>query len=162
MPMKKEGDKSRLLLPFPLSEKQLIISGEHDLVNRAVIDKLDSEVIVLDNEMRVILMNAAAEDRLGVKFEEIEGISYFSLRFKIANRNLLSGFESVIKDRKVFNIKEFQYISPNEGRRLIDLSYMPLLDRDDTVRGIISIGKDSILDGQFASGEKYSRQFLER
>jgi len=138
----KEDNDSQILLPYiPDREAEIIVSGEHDLINREIIDRLESEIVVLDKEFRVILMNRAAEAAWGVSLDDIKGLNFLKLKLELRSRELFSGLEQVVKKRTTLNIKELHYIA--EQRRLVDLSYMPLLDKNNAVRGIISVGKNS-------------------
>jgi len=153
----KEDSDSQILLPYiPDSGAEIIVSGEHDLINREIIDRLESEVIVLDKEFRVILMNRAAEAAWGVALNDIKGLNFLKLKLELRSRELFSGLEQVIKKRTTLNIKELHYIA--RERHLIDLSYMPLLDKNNTVRGIISVGKNSSFGAN--NGEVFEKKSL--
>lgn len=45
-------------------------------IDKSIIDNLDSDVIILDKDLNIVLMNKSAERTFGVSFHEVKGTNY--------------------------------------------------------------------------------------
>lgn len=57
-------------------------------IDKSIIDNLDSDVILLDKELKIILMNKTAEQTYGVSFNNVEGTNYLKLMLKSKEKEL--------------------------------------------------------------------------
>ncbi|GAX61640.1 transcriptional regulator [Candidatus Scalindua japonica] len=111
-------------------------------IDKSIIDNLDSDVILLDRDLNIILMNKTAEQSCGVSFEEVKGTSYLALRLKSIEQNLANNLNKVFKSGKGLNIRELQLTSPDNATHFFDQSCAPIFDKDGSIQGVLSISKD--------------------
>ncbi|MCF6150587.1 MAG: sigma 54-interacting transcriptional regulator [Candidatus Kuenenia sp.] len=111
-------------------------------IDKSIIDNLDSDVILLDKELNIVLMNKAAEQTFGVNFDEVKGTNYLALRLKSIEQELVKNLDNVLKTKKTFNIKGLQLVSPDNITHFFDQSCIPILDNDGSVQGVLSISKE--------------------
>lgn len=138
--MDKDKDQ-KLLIPYNPDAKPLSITKDR-VLNKSIIDNLDSDVIVLDKDLNIVLMNKAAEKNWGVRFKDVKGVSYLSLKLRSIEKNLAHNLAEVVKSKKTISIKELQFISPDNITRFLDLSCMPIFDEHGQVQGALSVSKD--------------------
>ncbi len=111
-------------------------------IDKSIIDNLESDVILLDKELNIVLMNRAAERTWGVHCNEVKGTSYLTLRLKSIEQGLVKNLNDVIKARKTLNVRELQLISPDNITHFLDLRCMPLVDSDGEIQGVLSVSND--------------------
>ncbi len=73
-------------------------------IDKSIIDNLDSDVILLDRDLNIVLMNKAAEKTCGVSFHEVKGTNYMALRLKSLEQELSKNLNNVLQTKKTFNI----------------------------------------------------------
>ncbi|MDR4503305.1 MAG: sigma 54-interacting transcriptional regulator [Candidatus Scalindua sp.] len=111
-------------------------------IDKSIIDNLESDVILLDKELNILLMNKAAERTWGVRCSEVKGTSYLTLRLKSIKQGLAKNLNDVIRARKTFNVRELQLISPDNITHFLDLRCMPLVDSAGEIQGVLSVSHD--------------------
>ncbi len=111
-------------------------------VDKSIIDNIDSDVILLDKDLNIVLMNKTAEQSYGVSFNDVKGTSYLELQLKSKEKELAKNLNNVIKTKKTFNIRELQLISPDNVTHFFDQSCAPIFDKDGLIQGVLSISKD--------------------
>ena len=141
--MKKQKE-SKMLIPYYPTQKQLkpLLLGKRWDIDKSIIDNLDTDIVVLDKDMNITLMNRAAEKTWGVRFSEVKGKSYLTLKSQAKKLELSADLAEVIKSQKVINKREVRYQAPDDQVHFIDLSYMPVINEEGEVQGILSFGKD--------------------
>ena len=144
MAKKKDSDQT-LLIPYNENKDDNV--RPHFLtkdggVDKSIIENLDSDVILLDKELNIVLMNKAAELTWGVSFNEVKGTSYLTLRLKSIEKKLVKNLNNVIKSKKTFNVREVQHITPDNITHFLDLSCIPIFDNDGEIQGVMSVSKD--------------------
>lgn len=127
------GDKADIQPYFLASD------GE---IDKSIIDNLDSDVIILDKELNIVLMNKSAERTFGVSFHEVKGTNYLALRLRSIEQELARNLNNVLQTKKAFTIKELQIISPDKVTHFFDQSCIPILDDGGALQGVLSISKD--------------------
>ncbi|MFQ5688412.1 MAG: sigma 54-interacting transcriptional regulator, partial [Candidatus Scalindua sp.] len=113
-----------------------------DSIDKSIIDNLDSDVILLDNDLNIVLMNKTAEQSYGVNFNDVKGASYLALRLKSIEQELAKNLNNVIKTKESFNIRELHLTSPDNVTHFFDQSCVPIFDKDGSIQGVLSISKD--------------------
>lgn len=111
-------------------------------IDKSIIDNLDSDVIILDKDLNIVLMNKSAERTFGVSFHEVKGTNYLALRLRSIEQELARNLNNVLKTKKAFTIKELQIISPDKVTHFFDQSCIPILDDGGVLQGVLSISKD--------------------
>jgi transcriptional regulator with PAS, ATPase and Fis domain len=111
-------------------------------IDKSIIDNLDSDVILVDKDLKIILMNKTAEQSFDVNFNDVEGSSYLALLLKSKEKELAKNLNNVIKTKKTFNIRELQLTSPDNVTHFFDQSCIPIFNKDGLIQGILSISKD--------------------
>ncbi|MGA1868885.1 MAG: sigma-54 interaction domain-containing protein [bacterium] len=136
--------ESKMLVPYHPTIEQLrpLVLGKKLNIDRSIIDNLDTNIIILDKNMNITLMNRAAEKTLGVLFSELKGKSFLSLKSHSMKNELSIDLNEVIKNQKTVNKREIRYLSPDNTAHFIDFNYMPIINDDGEVEGILSFGKD--------------------
>ncbi|MDR4498200.1 MAG: sigma 54-interacting transcriptional regulator [Candidatus Scalindua sp.] len=111
-------------------------------IDKSIIDKLESDVILLDKKLNIILMNKAAERTWGVSCNDVKGTSYLTLRLKSIKKGLERNLNKVVTARKTFNVRELQLISPDNITHFLDLRCMPIFDNKGEIQGVLSVSND--------------------
>ncbi len=111
-------------------------------IDKSIIDNLDSDVILVDKDLNIVLMNKTAEQSSGVSFDDVEGTNYLKLLLKSKERELAKNLNNVIKTKKTFNVRELQLTSPDNVTHFFDQSGVPIFDRDGSIQGILLISKN--------------------
>ncbi|MGA1826329.1 MAG: sigma-54 interaction domain-containing protein [bacterium] len=137
-------NESKMLVPYYPTKEQLkpLILGKNLDIDRSIIDNLDTNIIILDRDMNITLMNRAAEKTLGILFSELKGKNFLSLKSQSIKNELSSDLDQVIKNQKTVNRREIRYLSPDNAAHFIDFNYMPIINEEGQVEGILSFGKD--------------------
>ncbi len=141
---KKKDSIQKLLIPTDVNKAQLqpYFLGSDGSVDKSIIDELDSDVVLLDKDLNIVLMNKTAELSYGVSLNDVEGSSYMALRLMSIEQELSRNLNNVIMTKKTFNIRELKLTSPENVTRFFDQSCAPIFDKDGSIQGIISISKD--------------------
>ncbi|MDR4507712.1 MAG: sigma 54-interacting transcriptional regulator [Candidatus Brocadiaceae bacterium] len=143
--MKKKKDSvQKWLVPHNGNKAgiQSCLLASNGNIDKSIIDNLDSDVILLDKELNIVLMNKAAEQTCGVSFQEVKGTSYLTLRLKSIEQKLVKNLHNVLETKKTLNIKELQLISPDNVTRFFDQSCIPVFDNDGLLQGVLSISRE--------------------
>ncbi len=143
--MKKKKDSDQKLLMSNeenVTEAQPYFLTADGSIDKSIIDNLDSDVILVDKDLKIILMNKTAEQSFGVSFKDVEGTNYPSLLLKSKEKELAKNLNNVIKTKKTFNIRELQLTSPDNVTHFFDQSCVPIFDKDGLIQGVLSISKE--------------------
>ncbi|MBM4056004.1 MAG: PAS domain-containing protein [Planctomycetes bacterium] len=140
----KENSQHHWLVPLSGSKDNVVPYSLTDGggIDKSIIDNLDSDVILLDKDLNVVLMNKAAERTFGVNFQEVKGTNYLALRLKAQEQDLAKNLDNVLKTRKTLTIKGLQLVSPDNVTHFFDQSCIPILDNKGTIQGVLSISKE--------------------
>lgn len=143
--MVKEEDSVQKLLMSHEAKKDEIqpyFLNSDGSINKTIIDNLDSDVIILDKDFKILLMNKTAEQSYGVSFNNAKGSNYLKLLLRSKEKELAKNLNNVIKTKKAFNIRELQIISPDNVIHFFDQSCVPIFDKDGSIQGVLSVSKD--------------------
>lgn len=142
--VEKKNSVQKLLLSYDGNRAGIepCLMASDGSIDKSIIDNLDSDVILLDKDLNIILMNKAAEKTYGVSFDEVKGTSYLTLRLKSVERGLEKNLNNVIKTKKTFSVRELQLMSPGNITHFLDLSCIPIIDKEGEIQGVLSISKD--------------------
>ncbi len=124
------------------AEIQPFILARDGSIDKSIIDNIDSDVILVDKDLKIILMNKTAEQSFGICFNDVEGRSYLKLLLKSKEKELAKNLNNVIKTKKTFNIRELRLTSPDNVTHFFDQSCVPIFDKDGSIHGILSISKN--------------------
>lgn len=143
--MGKRGDSDqRVLIPYCRDNDgtPYTFLTKEGSIDKSIIDNLESDVILLDKELNIVLMNKAAERTWCVRCDEVKGTSYLTLRLKSIERRLAKNLNDVVKERKTLNVRELQLITPDNSTHFLDLRCMPLVDSEGEIQGVLSVSHD--------------------
>ncbi len=125
-----------------MSELQPYFLGSDGSIDKSIIDGLDSDIILLDKDLKIVLMNKTAELSYGVSLNDVRGSSYLALRLMSIEQELAKNLNSVIKTKRTFNVRELQLTSPDNVNHFFDQSCAPIFDEYGSIQGILSISKN--------------------
>ena len=111
-------------------------------IDKSIIDGLDSDIILLDKDLKIVLMNKTAELSYGVSFNDVRGTSYLALRLMSIEQELAKNLNNVIKTKRTFSVRELQLTSPDKVNHFFDQSCAPIFDENGSMQGILSISKN--------------------
>ncbi|MFQ5687570.1 MAG: sigma-54 interaction domain-containing protein [Candidatus Scalindua sp.] len=131
--MSPEGNQAEIH-PFLLSSDGSI--------DKSIIDNLDSDVILLDKDLKIVLMNKTAEQTYGVSFNNVKGTNYLKLMIESKEKELAKNLNNVIKTKQTFNIRELKLTSPDNATHFFDQSCVPIFNKDGSIQGVLSISKN--------------------
>jgi PAS domain S-box-containing protein len=141
--MKNKSDQKLLTIPEEdILEIQPFVMDSDGKIDKAIIDNLDSDVILLDKDFNILLMNKAAEKTFGVNFDDVKNTSYLTLKLKSIEQELVNNLSNVIKTKQKSNVKELRLTSPDNITHFFEQSCIPILDKEGSIHGVLSISKD--------------------
>ncbi len=123
--------------------------------DKGVFDHFDTKVIILDRNMKVQLINRAAEKALGVTSNEVKGKDFLEVKAKTTKKDLSKDLNEVMGQLKTLNQRELHHLGPDQTARLIDFSYVPMVNDKGEIEGILSFGQDvtEAIDSERIEGE---------
>ena len=141
---KKKDSGQTLMLPYYGNKDgiQPHFLTKEGSIDKSIIDNLESDVILLDKKLNIILMNKTAERTWGVSCNDVKGTSYLSLPLKSIKQELERNLNKVVTARKTFNVRELQLISPDNITHFLDLRCMPIFDNKGEIQGVLSVSND--------------------
>ncbi len=121
------------------AEQQL--KQERDF-NATVLQTIDSLVIVLDGEGRIISFNSACEQCSGFRFEDIKGRGLWDVLIPPEQREAAEAVFKQLHDHAINNRFENFWLTKDGRRRRIEWTNTVLCDPDGKVQYVIGTGLD--------------------
>lgn len=141
--MKKNTDQKLLVSNAEnKAELQPTLLTSHGAIDKSIIDNLESDVVLLDKNFNIVHMNKTAEHTYGKKLDDVIGTSYLTLHFRSVEQNMAKNLDTVLKTGKELNIKELKLTSHENITHFFDQNCTPIIDKDGSIQGVLSISKD--------------------
>ncbi len=119
------------------------LKQERDFMN-AIFQSAGTPILAIDREGEIIRFNHAAEEMTGYRFEEVQGQPYFWRNFFLpeTQAEVADMFESA-QSGDIPLRYETTLVARNGQERIIDWTNTLLLDKDGTMKYLLSIGVDN-------------------
>ena len=151
----RKKEKSLVALKPSHQRSRPIILTNNLPKDKGVFDHFNTKVIILDRDMKIQLINRAAEKALGVTSNEVKGKDFLEVKAKTTKKDLSKDLNEVMDQLKTLNQRELHHLGPDQTARLIDFSYIPMVNEKGEIEGILSFGQDvtEAIDSQRIEGE---------
>jgi PAS domain S-box-containing protein len=117
-------------------------AAERELFIRDVVDSLGEGVIVLDDDYRIVLVNAAVEARHGIVGSEVVGRNVFTVFRKWDSSQLRSEIDRLLRGAgKSFRIPGVEHDSADGHRIIVDIGGS-VFRRRGRPAGVVFVGQD--------------------